>query len=873
MDLSNIRHVPWVFPKAQPIQILSLLFVILVSLFLGCAEDPDKLSGENETQQEILQNSDAGANPVHLVSYEVEIKPLVEKHCLGCHQQDGVSPTLLTYEQVRGSGSVDAVLSGRMPPSGTLVDLERNLLASWRNGGFLQYPASSEIEETVTESPIEQNSEDMPIEQMVPIPIPEQEGEVTYNDHIKPLLSLYRCVSCHGDQGTPPALTNYQQVRNSSSVDAVVSGRMPKGKAVTSIHRDLFLRWQRGGFIESGSGGAIGLEPSVVIEQPDTSRSDNVDTLPGQGITVTYLDHIKPLMEKYNCLVCHGEGGQSPLLTSYDLVKASSTVDSVVKGRMPSGASMGTEERQIFKTWAETGYTESLGTSMETSCIDALPPVGIRRLSKREFKNTLLLVSGVNLDGISFDHPSDPIKGGFANNKKGLVVTRPHLEFYMNAAQGVAAKMMTDSEHTQGCRNRNRNNCVDSVIQKFSELSYRRPVNGLEVTILRDKYDAIASEFGHVEGLKITLESILTSPNFLYRTELGSVSGMGVVELEDFEIANLMSYMLTGSPPDQLLVEDAAAGNLKQVEVRIAHSERLMATSAFIENSVAFVTQWLGLNKIGNTAKDENLYPSFNEALKSDFKKESEMFIREVYQQDSGPGELISGKYSFLNDNLISHYGLQGATREEGFRKVDWNGGERSGLLTQGSFTAIYSHPNSTSPILRGKVITSKVVCVDLPAPPADITPLEAAGSDPSLTTRELVALHSSDPACKGCHSIMDPLGFSLEGFNAVGQVQTREKGKPIDSAGFLKVQDREITFTDIGDLASQLANDKVFKDCFADQAVRFTIGSEEKQQQTCSTKNVIAEWQNSGGSIKELLKSIIKSTDFIKRVRSMEGN
>ena len=850
----------------------------------------DTESPAQEKKSVVGKERSSSSSRSKLIAFTSHIQPLVEKYCIDCHGEGGSDPKLTSFEEVKASRAVGAVAEGRMPLGKSMTPDESELFLKWRDGGYLDFYGDRSPRKSVIKEPSDQKKDDdtsleRSSKQGSEEDFDDGEGHpendlVYYVSDIEPLLERYRCVSCHARGAQDPDLSTYDLVKASDAVDSILTERMPIGRKVSEIDQALFDAWRKGGYLferpEGNDAPDSNMKAEVEPREPsDQKKNDHEDQreeppiAPEEGEKVTYTDHVRPLLAKYNCTLCHSAGANPPELTTYDLVKDSGSVESVESGAMPRGSTMSPEDVDIFLRWKEGGYLESLGgQEPDVQCNnDAVPETGFRRLSSNEYKNSLMAVSRLALDGIDFtNHPADPVLGVFSNDRSKLMTTRDHKEYYMSVGEEVAALMVQSSSAIpDNCRTVNTDGCIDQLIPSVASDAYRRPVGADEITEIKGIYTTISDEFGHAKGLEAILEVILSSPNFIYRTELGEGGSQnGLVVLGPYEIASQLSYMLIGSPPDAALLADAKNGGINDAAVRISHAQRLMASEAFLDQGLSFMDQWLGLNKIEGMSKDMDMFPEFTSSLKAAYRTETSLFIRDMFANLGSPKSILTADYAFLNPMLKQHYGLPGGGTNE-FVRTSLAGTSRSGLLTQGSFASIYAHQNETSPIFRGTKISTKLLCIKLPDPPSDIEPLSSAANS-VLTTRERVAAHSSDPSCRGCHQIIDPLGFSLEGFDSIGKARTVDNNLPVDSSGTVKVGDEEITFDSYKSLASRIADNPEYNTCFTDQMMRFSLGSYSTQKNSCYINEVTTSWQSSGGSVKELLISIIGSDYFSMR-------
>jgi hypothetical protein len=289
-------------------------------------------------------------------------------------------------------------------------------------------------------------------------------------------------------------------------------------------------------------------------------------------------------------------------------------------------------------------------------------------------------------------------------------------------------------------------------------------------------------------GIETALRLVLADPKFIFRYESDPANARPLenYRLGDLELASRLSFFLWSSIPDDALLTVAAQGKLKDPAVLEQQVRRMLAdprAGALVNN---FAAQWLFLRNLPATTRDQGEFPNFDDNLRKAFERETELFFGSVMHEDHSLLDLMNADYTFVNERLAKHYGIPNIYGSR-FRRVTLKDDARRGLLGQGSVLAVTSYPNRTSPVLRGKWILENILGTPVPSPPPNVPPLKenSEGSQPK-SMRELMEAHRQNPACAGCHKIMDPLGFSLENFDATGQWRTKEKAGPIDASGQL---------------------------------------------------------------------------------------
>jgi hypothetical protein len=491
-------------------------------------------------------------------------------------------------------------------------------------------------------------------------------------------------------------------------------------------------------------------------------------------------------------------------------------------------------------------------------------PSPLRRLTRDEYDATIAELAGDTSEPAR-DFPPEARALGFYNVADGQTVTSLLVEAYKTAAEAIA-KRATDGLGTLlGC-SETEAACVDGFIQRFGSRAYRRPLAQAEAQRLRAVYDWGVANTTAADGVRMVLEVVLQSPDFLYRPEVGAgEAAPGVLQLSSYEMATRLSYLFRGSMPDQTLLDEAAADRLKTPQQVLAQAERLLSDPRARETFKSFHGQCLDLEQVRGIDRDASVYAGYSDAIPELLEHETQAFIDHVIFEDGGKLQtLLTAPYTFANATLAAFYGLSGATSES-FAKVTTDPLQRQGLLTQGSLLAMHSAALQSSPVHRGKFIRESLLCQFLPPPPPDlvITPPEL---EPSLTTRQRFAQHASDVACSGCHQMMDPIGLGFEHFDAVGRWRDTENGLPIDATGNLVSTDVDGAFDGAAALADKLAGSEQVADCVTRVWARFTLGRSETPEDACSLGRAKHRFAGAGHDIKQLVVALTQTDAFLYR-------
>lgn len=417
------------------------------------------------------------------------------------------------------------------------------------------------------------------------------------------------------------------------------------------------------------------------------------------------------------------------------------------------------------------------------------------------------------------------------------------------------------------------------IMRSFVSRAFRRPLDrGTVARLVKMAMEVDQSPGRSFEdGIKHAMTAVLASPRFLFRAEIQpEPNNKGkLVLLDEYALAARLSFFLWSSVPDDELLSLAYKKELRK-NLR-AQVERMIASHKsrrFVDN---FVGQWLQARDIESVAidplrvlgiKDQGAADRvFNGRLRSDMREESELFFDFVLKSDRPAQELISARYSFLNDRLAEFYNIPGVSGSE-HRLVDLHEHpQRGGILGQGTFLVVTSNPTRTSPVKRGLFVLDNILGTPAPPAPADVPELEevAHKSGKSLTVRQMMEIHREKPICASCHQRMDPIGLGLENFNAIGQFRTEEANQPIDSAGVLITGEK---FSDIASLKTVLADERRddFYRCLSEKILTYAIGRGPEYFDAVTIDLLVDRLKSGKGTLKELVIAITESAPFQKR-------
>lgn len=490
----------------------------------------------------------------------------------------------------------------------------------------------------------------------------------------------------------------------------------------------------------------------------------------------------------------------------------------------------------------------------------------LRRLTREQYDNTVRdLLGDTTAPGREF--PPDETIGAFAS---GAAISLIQTEQYMAAAESLAANAVADLGTLLPCDPgaTGEDACARQFITDFGEKAFRRPLETEEVDSLYGLYTDTKTLDGFGPAIEIVVNAMLMSPSFLYRVELGGASPVaeGVVPLTSYEIATRLSYLLWATMPDDELFRLAESDSLQDREVIAEQARRMLMDTRAEDATRGFFRQWLGLTEIDDLGKDEELFPEWSPALARKLRAEAMTFVDEVVWNGDGRFEtLLTAPFTYGDEQIAAMYGVSGVTGTE-MRRIELDPSERAGILTQLGVLAVNSNANQSSPVYRGKFVREQILCQHLPDPPDELM-VVPPDPDPSLTTRERFQQHRTDPACSGCHSMMDPIGFGFENYDAVGQYRTEENGLAIDPTGeLLMTSDADGEFVGAVELANRLAASEQARACFATQWFRFAMGRNESPVDDCALREVLDAFEASDGNVQETIVAITKTDAFRHR-------
>jgi uncharacterized protein DUF1592/uncharacterized protein DUF1588/uncharacterized protein DUF1585/uncharacterized protein DUF1587/uncharacterized protein DUF1595 len=406
--------------------------------------------------------------------------------------------------------------------------------------------------------------------------------------------------------------------------------------------------------------------------------------------------------------------------------------------------------------------------------------------------------------------------------------------------------------------------CAQRILSTLARRAYRRPVVSADVEALTRFYKDGKSYGGFESGIEMALRAMLTSPNFLMRIEQDTPNAAPNTSyrVSDVDLASRISFFLWSSVPDDELLDAAIQGKLRQPAV-LERTVRRMLTEHRAESFVTnFAGQWLYLRNLDTSAPDARLFPDFDDNLRQSFRQETELFFESILREDRSVLDLLRANYTFLNERLAKHYGVPGVYGSR-LRKVAFSDGIRGGLLGQGSILTVSSYGNRTSPVLRGKWILSNLLASPPPPPLPNVPLLREPESGKPMSVRDRLAEHRNNAACRSCHSVIDPPGFALENFDAVGRWRNEDNGAAIDASGSLA----GASFTGPAGLRQALlSKPELFVSTVTEKLMTYGLGRGLEFYDAPAVRKVVHEAAGQDYRFSALVLGIVKSAPFQMR-------
>lgn len=410
--------------------------------------------------------------------------------------------------------------------------------------------------------------------------------------------------------------------------------------------------------------------------------------------------------------------------------------------------------------------------------------------------------------------------------------------------------------------------CARQILTNLARLGYRGPVTSADIDPLLALYAEGKNDGGSFEhGIEMALSGLLVSPRFLYRVPTVPENGESgeIYALSDLDLASRLSFFLWSSIPDEELLSLAEQGELRNPDVLANQITRMLAdpkSSALVQN---FAGQWLHLRNVEDWAPDPDRFDYFDDSLRYAFQQETELFLENMIREDRSILDLINADYTFVNERLAAYYRIEGI-KGGYFRRVSLNNTGRLGVLGQGSVLMVTSYPTRTSPVLRGKWVLENLLGAPPPPPPPDVPALDDSAEISAGSLREALEQHRANPACAVCHNRLDPLGFALESFDAVGRQRITEEGVEVDDTGALPDGTVVDGLDGLRDVLMSRSDE--FVETFAEKLLTYAIGRGMEASDRPAIREIRRQVEASDYQFSALVEGIVRSVPF--RMRSI---
>ena len=638
---------------------------------------------------------------------------------------------------------------------------------------------------------------------------------------------------------------------------------------------------------------------------PLCTNARPADPIPGREVfsEPDYVNEVRPLLKTY-CFECHNTTKRKAGLDLEEFDTATSALDRVelwdqvgervqAKEMPPAKSKQPTEdERRLLFAWVKhaadsrVDYDKLPREQLEQ--VLAGPPMS-RRLNRVEYNNTLRDLFGLDL------HPGDllPSEGGggegFDNAGATLFTTPVLMEKYLEAAELVLGTLFPDEDDKVNAATPDEiarlgvarrailvavpgagstpGEAARRVLERFVPRAFRRPATAKEI----DRYLGIfekASRRGdpYNQSVKLALKGVLVSPNFLFLIETPAEK-KGTYRLDHYEVASHLSYFLWSTMPDEKLIELAAASKLHDEQVLRGQVRRMMRDPRARGLADGFAAQWFGTRPLGKTVRpDARTFPEFDDELAAAMREETVMFFDAIVSENRSVLEVIDADYTFVNERLAAHYKIDGVKGSQ-MRRVKLADPARGGVLGHAGILTVTSFPHRTSPVLRGRWILEELLGAEVPPPPPDVPVLNEGrrGKPVTMTLRQQLEKHRSKSECASCHARMDPLGFGLENFDALGRWRTEQGDSPVDSTGVLPTGEE---FNGPAELKKLLMEKRrtEFLQNLSRKALGYALGREIKRPDMVVVRECVKSLEQGKFRASSLLEAIVTSYSFTHR-------
>jgi len=482
------------------------------------------------------------------------------------------------------------------------------------------------------------------------------------------------------------------------------------------------------------------------------------------------------------------------------------------------------------------------------------------RLTHQQWENSVRdLLKLAAVPGLSSTFTSDPPDGTFSNNELRLYVVSTLRTDYERAAEDLAKRVAADAQARTAI---GATGDAATFIRTFGRRAYRRPLEAVE----QQRYEALFASASTLftggdafaNGVELVIRAMLQSPHFVYRTELGTNDA----PLSGYEIASKLSFLLRDTMPDDALLDAAERGDLSTIDGVLAQARTMVDAQTALPVLAHYHDELFGLFRYDGIEKDRTAFPNYQPTMKAALMESDRLFLDSVYQNGQGLREILLSSKAFVSSAIAPLYGV--SATGSGMTEVAL-GPERPGFFTRVGFLAYNANLRDPDPIHRGVDIMHRLLCSNLAPPPGEIPPLPAVM--PGQTNRERVTAHTGSGECAGCHVVsINPLGFALENFDALGQVRTMDNGKPVNTADTYQLATGAVSFAGAPELMALLADAPEAHACYSRRLGEFALARDMDETDRQLVNEILATSSGDAGSIKNMLLAVIRSPRFSVR-------
>ncbi|MCA6112802.1 DUF1592 domain-containing protein [Bradyrhizobium cenepequi] len=495
--------------------------------------------------------------------------------------------------------------------------------------------------------------------------------------------------------------------------------------------------------------------------------------------------------------------------------------------------------------------------------------VSMRRLTQQEYRNSIADIFGTEIEVRGRFEPTIRVGGLQAASTSVLSITPVGFESFTKLADSIATQVTGEKYRAKlSCVPKSAKEpddaCTAQVLSHYGRMLYRRPLTEDEIKSAVNLSHGLAeSQNDFYAGLRYGLASLLQAPDFVFRMETAVPAGNKQWALDSYSRATRLSYLMWDSTPDAELLQAAEKGDLNTAAGLEKQVDRLMSSPRLIVGMRAFFNDMLELDNFDTVSKDSILYPKWSSGIAASAKEETLRTVIDLALHGNGDmRDLMTTRKTFLNRNLAADYQLPFQVTGEWMPYEFESDSGRSGVLTQASMLAMFSHPGRSSPTKRGVAVMDIFLCEPTPAPPANVDfSVVNDTSGPLKTVRERLMAHADNSTCASCHNHSDPIGLSLEGFDTIGQRRTMENGKLIDLSATIKGKH----FVGAAGLGQFLHDDPKYTACLARKVYAYSRGVNSEDVPASAFKTAHQAFADSGFRMRSLLKSLVEDKDYFR--------